>query len=156
MLAVSRADRIAEFMREEISSIILHELADPRIGFVTVTGVDVSPDLAQATVSVSVMGTDAQKRTCMRGLRHSAAFIQSEVFRRMRIKRAPEILFELDERVERSYRLSELIREARRSDPDGGRIPTAPAEPPSEDSAGDDASAASPSAGEDEPPIEEV
>ena len=101
-------------------------------GFVTVTGVDVSPDLANARVSVSVMGTDAQKRTSLRGLRNSASFIQTAVFRRMRVKRAPRIEFALDETVERSFRMSQLIREARASDPDGGAIPTEPAPDPAE------------------------
>lgn len=129
---MTRPERVAEFMREEISRIIIHELSDPRIGFVTVTGVDVSPDLANAKVSVSVMGTDAQKRTSLRGLRNSASFIQTAVFRKMRIRRAPKIEFALDETVERSFKISQLIREARASDPDGGAIPTEPAPDPAE------------------------
>ena len=93
-MEVTRPERVAEFMREEISRIIIHELSDPRIGFVTVTGVDVSPDLANARVSVSVMGTDAQKRTSLRGLRNSASFIQTAVFRpRYRSKKVDGLYF---------------------------------------------------------------
>ena len=159
---MSRPDRVGEFMREEISRIILQELADPRIGFVTVTGVDVSPDLMHARVRVSVMGDDAKKRTSLRGLRHSASFIQTAVFRRMRVKRVPEISFELDDSVEQAYRMSKLIREARASDPDGGRIPTEevlpedPAAAADEGAPGGDANARPPKeAVEEEPPIEE-
>jgi len=129
---VTRSERIAEAIREEISRIILHELSDPRIGFVTVTGVDLSPDLTNARVLVSVMGTDAQKRTNLRGLRHSASFIQTAVFRRMRLRRPPRVEFELDETVERAYKMSKLIREARASDPDGGAVPTEPVPGPAE------------------------
>ena len=129
---MSRSERVAEFMREEISRIILHELSDPRIGFVTVTGVDVSPDLMNVKVRVSIMGTEAQKRTGLRGLENSTSFIQNAVFRRMRIRRSPTIAFEFDGQVERAYRMSALIREARLSDPDGGVVPTEPAPDPSE------------------------
>ncbi len=129
---MSRADRMAEMIREGASRIIIHELSDPRIGFVTVTGADVSPDLAQATVRVSVLGSDADKRKTLRALANSASFIETTLFKRARIKRMPHLTFEFDDDIDRNIKMSELIREARGSDPDGGMIPAEAAPDPAE------------------------
>ncbi len=129
---MSRADRIAEMIREGASHIIIHELSDPRIGFVTVTGADVAPDMAQATVRISVLGSDAEKRNTLRALVSSASFIETTLFRRSHLRRMPHLTFELDDDIDRNIKMSELIREARSSDPDGGMTPTEAAPDPSE------------------------
>ena len=151
---MSRADRMAEMIREGASRIILHELSDPRIGFVTVTGTDVSPDLAQATVRVSVLGSDADKRKTLRALANSASFIETALFKKTRIRRMPRLTFELDVDTDRNIRMSELIREARDSDPDEGMIPTEAAPDPA--AAGTEAHRREPPVDDDpSPPPEE-
>ena len=113
-----RPARVAEVVREVVGSALLHELNDPRIGFVTVMEVDVTADLARATVRVSVMGDDAAKRTTMRGLESAARFIRRKVGERLTSRRVPEIVFKLDSSIDRTIRLSELVRETSAPDED--------------------------------------
>ena len=87
------------------------ELKDPRIGFVTVTGVDASPDLRQATVYVSVLGNERKRRATVEGLQSSHGVLQSRVNRELRLKRTPQLTFEYDPTIERGVRLSRLIDE---------------------------------------------
>jgi ribosome-binding factor A len=84
---------------------------DPRIAFVTYTGVDTSPDLRQATVYVSVLGAEAKRRATMAGLQSSHGVLQSRVNRELRLKRTPQLTFEYDPTIERGVRLSRLIDE---------------------------------------------
>ena len=96
-------------MREVIGSAIATELEDPRIGFVTVTSVETSPDLRSARVYVSVLGGDAERRATLDGLRSSHGVLQAAVAREMRIKRTPTLTFYYDETPERGVRLSQLL-----------------------------------------------
>ena len=136
---------------------ILQNLADPRLGFVTITGVECTDDLEWATVRFSVIGTDAEKHKTRKVLEKSASYMESEVFHRMRIRRMPRIVFELDERAEHASRMSELISEARRSDPDGGLVPTAPASDPGMKEDGEESPVPriQDDSDDEEPPVEE-
>lgn len=129
-----RIERLKEVIRETAAEVILNELNDPRIGFVTVTQVDLSPDLSHAVISVSIFGSEAQKRTTMRGLQTARGRVQSRIASRMQTRVTPHIAFELDESIEQAFRIQEKIREARASDPDGGKSPLpedgAPSESP--------------------------
>ena len=102
--------RVNEALREVLSESI-GSLKDPRIGFVTVTGVDTSPDLRQATVFVSVLGSDERRDASLAGLQSSHGVLQSRVNRELRLKRTPQLTFEYDPTVERGVRLSRLIDE---------------------------------------------
>lgn len=104
-----RASRLNEVFKEEIANIIETKLKDPRVGFITVTGADVSADLRHATVYVSIMGSDEKKKTSYQGLNTAKGFIKSELGKRLRIKFMPEITFTIDESVEESMRISKLI-----------------------------------------------
>ena len=106
-----RGGRIAEAMKEEISDIIHREVKDPRIGFASVTGVEVSGDLRHARVFVSVLGDEQQKLDTIRGLQSAVGFVRSELGRRIRMRHTPEIIFKLDESIERGIRVSRLIDE---------------------------------------------
>jgi len=102
--------RVNEALREVLSESI-GSLKDPRIGFVTITGVDTTPDLRQATVYVSVLGSDERRDASLAGLQSSHGVLQSRVNRELRLKRTPQLTFEYDPTVERGVRLSRLIDE---------------------------------------------
>lgn len=98
-------------MKQEIADILMRKIKDPRIGFVTVTDVDVADDIRNATVYVSVYGTDADKQNSLKGLRSAAPFIRTELGKRMRMRYLPELLFRFDAAVERGAHIMELLRE---------------------------------------------
>jgi ribosome-binding factor A len=102
--------RVNESLREVLSEGIA-KLKDPRIGFVTVTGVDASPDLRHATVYVSVLGSEKKRDATIAGLQSSHGVLQSRVNRELRLKRTPQLTFQYDPTVERGVRLSRLIDE---------------------------------------------
>ena len=102
-----RADRVGDQMLHEIADILMRKVKDPRIGFVTVTGVEVSDDLRNAKVFVSIYGED--KTATLKGLQSASAFIRSELARRMRLRLMPEILFRLDDTAERGAHIMEIL-----------------------------------------------
>ena len=104
-----RMRRVNELMREVIGSAIATELEDPRIGFVTVTSVDTSPDLRTARVYVSVLGGEAEREASLEGLRSSHGVLQSAIASQTRIKRTPTLSFHYDETPERGVRISRLF-----------------------------------------------
>ena len=108
-MPTERMRRVNEVMREVIGSAITTELEDPRIGFVTVTSVETSPDLRSARVHVSVLGDDAERAATLAGLRSSHGVLQARIAREMRIKRTPTLSFHYDETPERGVRISRLL-----------------------------------------------
>ncbi len=114
----NRAERIARVIRDEASRVILYELADPRIGFVTVTKVKVSGDLQNARVYVSVYGNEADKTKTMMALARAASVVRRAVSPRLKTRRLPVITFEFDDSVEGAFRVEGLISEARATDAD--------------------------------------
>jgi ribosome-binding factor A len=135
--------RVAQAIREVVASAILFETADPRIRSVTVLRAEVSSDLRQATVYVTVMGTEAEQSLALRGLKHAAGFFQSRVADRLQTRFTPVLAFKLDDSVKKSVAMSRLIAEAVASDlkPDraaGGPSPASDADlSPDEDPDGD-------------------
>ena len=105
-----RMRRVNEALKEVVSEGVA-ELKDPRLGFVTVTGVRASPDLAHATVYVSVLGSEKRRRASLAGLASSHGVLQARIARELRLKRTPQLTFEYDQTVERGVRLSKLIDE---------------------------------------------
>jgi ribosome-binding factor A len=105
-----RMRRVNGAIREVLSEQIA-VLKDPRIGFVTVTGVETSPDLRQATVYVSVLGSERKREASLAGLNSSHGVLQAAINRELRLKRTPQLAFEYDPTVERGMRLSRLIDE---------------------------------------------
>ena len=105
-----RMRRVNEALREVLSEGI-GTLKDPRIGFVTVTGVETSPDLRHATVYVSVLGPEKKREATLAGLQSSHGVLQTRVNRELRLKRTPQLTFEYDPTIERGVRLSRLIDE---------------------------------------------
>jgi ribosome-binding factor A len=103
--------RVNESIREVLGAAITTELKDPRIGFVTVTDVDTSPDLRAARVYVSVLGSEHERDEALAGLASAHGFLQSRIASEMRIKRTPTLTFHYDESVEQGVRLSRMLEE---------------------------------------------
>ncbi|SDP71710.1 30S ribosome-binding factor RbfA [Selenomonas ruminantium] len=104
-----RVEKVQELMKQEISQIILRELKDPRIGFVTVTSVECTGDLREAKVFVSLMGSESQVKACWTGLNSSLGFIRREIGKRIRLRVTPEISFALDKSLDYSAHIQELL-----------------------------------------------
>ena len=101
--------RINEVIREVLGAAIATDLKDPRVGFVTVTSVETSPDLRSARVFVSVLGTPAEREATLDGLRSSHGFLQSRIAAELRIKRTPTLTFHYDDSIEQGMRVSRLL-----------------------------------------------
>jgi ribosome-binding factor A len=110
-----RIERINELLRDELSELIRRELKDPRVaGIVTVTEVEAAPDLSAAKVFVSVMGSEEDKRTSLKTLRHAARFFRHMLIDRLHLRRVPDLDFRLDLSIERGDRLMSVLRELER------------------------------------------
>jgi ribosome-binding factor A len=117
-MAGPRMRRVNGAVREVISAHISGDLKDPRIGFVTVTGVETSPDLRSARVFVSVLGSEPERDDALVGLRSAAGFLQAQIGRQLRMKRTPTLDFVYDHSVDTGMRISELLAEEEPSEPD--------------------------------------
>jgi ribosome-binding factor A len=104
-----RVQKAAEAIREVVSMAILTEIRDPRVENVTVTFVDVSPDMRQAKVHVSVMGDDQKQKLCLHGLQSSAGFLQAKIGQRIDTRYTPRLRFELDMGVKKSLEIARLL-----------------------------------------------
>src|SRR3954467_7647572 len=111
----ARMRRVNETIREVLGDAITAELKDPRIGFVTVTGVDTSPDLRAARVYVSVLGDEDERHAALEGLESSRGFLQAQIAHELRMKRTPALSFHYDETVERADRMMRLLDDEERS-----------------------------------------
>lgn len=118
-MASGRMRRVNGVVREVVSGAIATELQDPRIGFVTVTAVETSPDLRTARVYVSVFGDEAERDDTLAGLRSSHGLLQAAIAAELRLKRTPTLSFHYDDSVERGARISRLLESD--PDPDEGR-----------------------------------
>ncbi|WP_078380858.1 30S ribosome-binding factor RbfA [Sutcliffiella halmapala] len=111
-----RSNRVGEQMKKELSDIIGRKIKDPRVGFVTVTDVQVTGDLQQAKIFISVLGNDDQRQDTLIGLAKAKGFIRSEIGRRIRLRKTPELFFEFDESIEYGNRIENLIHELNKKD----------------------------------------
>jgi ribosome-binding factor A len=113
-----RPEQMAETLRQVITDSLAREVRDPRVGFVTITGVLVSGDLSHARVMVSVPGEDAEKTRAIEGLQSAAGFLRSRAARALTTRTVPELHFELDRGLEHAARINELLNTIRREDQD--------------------------------------
>ena len=108
-----RPQKLGDLIQRELSDLLQRELRDPRVGMLTITGVDVSPDFSHARVLFTLLQKEKLDDT-LEGLRRSAGFLRSQLARRIKLYTTPELRFEYDESVERGDRLSRLIDQANR------------------------------------------
>jgi ribosome-binding factor A len=106
-----RPDRVGELVREEIARLILNGLKDPRIGFVSVMSVRMSPDLKYANVYVSLYGSEKEKKSSLVGLQRSAGWLRGVVSRNLKLRFAPEIRFFADDTLDRVFHLEEVFKQ---------------------------------------------
>lgn len=106
-----RTDRVDELLRQEIGAIVTREVADPRIGFATITRVETTPDLRHAKVWVSVIGQPAERTATIAALGRAMPFVRHELGRTLRIKRIPDLHVHLDDTAERGTRVLQLLNE---------------------------------------------
>jgi ribosome-binding factor A len=116
-----RMRRVNEAVREVVSVHIAEELSDPRIGFVTVTGVDTSPDLSHARVFVTALGDEPARRDALAGLESARGLLQAQVGSQLRMKRTPILEFRYDESTDRGVRVARLLDEVAPEPGEGGR-----------------------------------
>jgi ribosome-binding factor A len=110
-MASARMRRVNEAVREVLSARLAEGLKDPRIGFITVTSVETSPDLRHARVFVSVLGDDDERAQALEGLASSRGYLQGRVGSELRMKRTPMLEFVYDPSVDRGMRITELLQE---------------------------------------------
>ena len=106
-----RVQKVAETIHKEISALLLRGLKDPRIGFVTITGVEMTPDLHLARVYYSVIGDEAAHRSSAAGLKSSIPFIRAQLGKQLRMKYVPDLLFLFDSSIEYGNRIESLLRD---------------------------------------------
>jgi ribosome-binding factor A len=116
-MAGARMRRVDESLREVVAATVT-ELADPRLGFVTVTGVETSSDLRSARVYVSVLGDEAERDATLEALRSSHGVIQSRIASETRMKRTPTLTFHYDDTIEKGVRISRLLDDSTEDEPD--------------------------------------
>ncbi|WP_051006623.1 30S ribosome-binding factor RbfA [Nitrolancea hollandica] len=121
-----RQEQVAEFLRDEVSEIITREMKDPRLGFVSITRVELSPDLRYAKVFISVFGSEEEREATLRALTGAAGFVRYQLKPRMRIRHIPEISFQLDRSMEHAEEVARTLNKIRR------RNPSSAGEPPDE------------------------
>jgi ribosome-binding factor A len=121
----SRPERVADQIRAEVTAMISRELHDPGVGFVTVTRVQVTPDLQHARVYYTSLGDEAARKTTARALERASGFMRRQIGGRLRLRRAPEIHFEFDESIGHQDRVEQLLKEI--ADEHGNRQDTSDA-----------------------------
>ena len=111
-----RIEKVQEFIKQEISQIILTDLKDPRIGFVTVTRVEVTGDLRHAKIYISLMGSAEQKETTLQGLKRALGFMRTEIGKRLHLKMIPDLSLAVDESLDHSVRIQKLLDEIKQDE----------------------------------------
>ena len=113
-----RAQRVGELIQKEISALLLRGLNDPRIGFVTITGVEVTPDMHLARVFYTVIGDEAVRRNCAAGLKSATPFIRQQLGRQLQMRYTPDLLFQYDASIDYGIRIDNLLRDIKRDEDD--------------------------------------
>ena len=106
-----RTDQVADEIRRQLGELLQREVRDPRVGFATVTGVDLSSDLQHARVHVSVLGSPEEEAETMEALQKASGFLRTQLGRRMRMRHIPSLRFEADSSARHAMRISELLSE---------------------------------------------
>lgn len=111
-----RQAKVEELIKQELSQMMLNEVKDPRIGFVTVTDVKMSPDLRNATAYVSVMGNESKVKSSLKGIESALPFFKRELAKRVRLRYMPTLSFELDKSLDYSEHIQKLLLKVERGE----------------------------------------
>lgn len=115
-MAQLRIEKVQEFIKQEISQIILTDLKDPRVGFVTVTRVEVTGDLQHAKIFISLMGSPEQKESTLQGLQRALGFMRTEIGKRLHLRMVPNLSLAVDESLDHSVRIQKLLDEIKQDE----------------------------------------
>ena len=107
-----RTDRINELLREEIALMVRNEVRDPRVGLATITAVETSPELDHARIYITTLGDEQDRTEVLAGLASAAPFIRTQLSKRLRMRRVPELHFQYDRMLDEATRIEQLLREA--------------------------------------------
>jgi len=107
---------MAEAIKKEVADLIRNDIKDPRVGFVTITGVEVTRDLSYGKIFISVMGSEEQRKETLGALQKAAGYLRSEVGRRIKVRHAPELVFKLDTSLDHGTRIMELLHEVKKQE----------------------------------------
>ena len=119
-----RQEQVADEIRREIGELLLKQIKDPRVGFASVTEVQVSADLRHAHINVSVFGSDAERQSTMEALQHGSGFFRREIGAALKLRYTPTIAFHLDDSLERGDRILRLLNEVNDDRRHSGPPPT--------------------------------
>jgi ribosome-binding factor A len=119
-MTTRRQEQLSELIAQELSDLIRTRMKDPRVGFASITDVELSADLRHAKVFVSVLGAPEEQQATLRALEHGAGFLRHELAQRLIVRYTPEILFRLDDSIARGARILQLMREIEDEKPLGG------------------------------------
>ena len=117
-----RIDKVQEFIKQEISQIIQKDIKDPRVGFVTVTDVEMTRDLRHAKIFLSLMGSDEQKKATWEALNRALGFMRSEIGKRIRLRCTPELSLHLDKSLDYSNHIQKLLLQLEKDGTDKGDV----------------------------------
>jgi ribosome-binding factor A len=108
-MSFKRADKVSEAIKREVSVLLTQEVKDPGIHFTTVTAVETADDLRNATIFVSVMGSEEDRRESLAGLERAKGFLRSEIGRRLQLRYAPQIHFRLDKSLDHAFKIKGIL-----------------------------------------------
>lgn len=111
-----RSDRVSDLLKQEIAQMLLREIKDPRIGFVTITGVEVSDDLRSARVFFSIVGSNKEVEETTKGLESASGFIKKKLGKRLRLRRIPNIVFKFDGSLEYGSHINGILKDLHHAD----------------------------------------
>lgn len=117
----TRTDRVSDLIKDEISRLLLREVRDPRVGFVTITGATVSPDLKNVRVFVSILGEPQARQESLKALNSAAGYFRRTLFRNLRLRFAPIVRFQLDESLDQGDRIERVLRQIHDGEREAGR-----------------------------------
>jgi len=118
-LGIQRAQKVAEAIQKEISSLIIKGLKDPRVGFVTITAVDVSSDLSLAKVFFTVIGDDKARKDSAAGLKSAIPYIRREIGKQLRLRIVPDVVFHYDTSIDYGHHIEALLKGIQEKEEDG-------------------------------------
>jgi ribosome-binding factor A len=117
----TRTDRVSDLIKDEISRLLLRDVRDPRVGFVTITGATVSPDLKNVRVFVSILGEPQARQESLKALNSAAGYFRRTLFRNLRLRFAPIVRFQLDESLDQGDRIERVLRQIHDGEREAGR-----------------------------------
>lgn len=118
-MGIQRAQKVAEAIQKEISSLIIKGLKDPRVGFVTITAVDVTSDLSLAKVFFTVIGDDKARKDSAAGLKSAVPYIRREIGKQLRLRVVPEVVFHYDTSIDYGHHIEALLKGIQEKEEDG-------------------------------------